>query len=143
MSSCEKHPTPWGFSVIEAMLASSLMALGLAASVRLSMVNLSANQAIQNLDRASALAQNLGECWGVQTPRCLQQFESTSALAPLSSDTSSTWRLSWDVSDVALPGAPSGSLQELHIKITWPEGDKRAELVWVKRRASTPSWVGL
>jgi hypothetical protein len=120
-----------------------LMALGLAATVRLSMVSLSANQAIQNLDRASALAQNLGECWGVQTPMCLQQLESTSELVPFSNETPSTWRLSWDVSDVAMPGAPFGSLQELHIKVTWPEGDKRAELVWVKRRASTPSWVGL
>jgi hypothetical protein len=135
-------PPTSGFSVIEAMLASSLMALGLAASVRLSMVSLSANQAIQNLDRASALAQNLGECWGVQTPVCLQQFESTSELRPLSNPTPNTWRLTWEVSDVLISGAPSGSLQELRIKITWPEGDQMAELVWVKRRASTPSWVG-
>ena len=139
MPSPVSHPTT-GFSVIEAMLASSLMALGLAASVRLSMVSLSANQAIQNLDRASALAQNLGECWGVQTPLCLQQFESTSELSPLSIP--NTWRLTWDVSDILISGAPSGSLQELRVKITWPEVDKRAELVWVKRRASTPSWVG-
>ena len=124
------------------MLASSLMALGLAASVRLSMVSLSANQAIQNLDRASAMAQNLGECWGVQTPLCLQQFESASELPPLSNPTPNSWRLTWDVSDVLISDAPSGSLQELRVKITWPEGDKRAELVWVKLRASTPSWVG-
>ncbi len=135
------HPTS-GFSVIEAMLASSLMALGLAASVRLSMVSLSANQAIQNLDRASALVQNLGECWGVQTPLCLQPFENTSELSPLSNAIPTTWRLTWDVSDVPISGAPSGSLLELHLKVTWPEGDKRAEWVWVKRRASTPSWVG-
>jgi hypothetical protein len=141
MSSSVTPPTS-GFSVIEAMLASSLMALGLAASVRLSMVSLSGNQAIQNLDRASALAQNLGECWGVQTPVCLQQFKSTSELPPLSNPTPNTWRLTWDVSDVLISGAASGSLQELRIKITWPEGDQMAELVWVKRRASTPSWVG-
>jgi hypothetical protein len=136
------NPPTSGFSVIEAMLASSLMALGLAASVRLSMVSLSANQSIQNLDRASALAQNLGECWGVQTPLCLQKFESASELPPLSTPTQTTWRLNWEVSDVLISGAPSGSLQELRIKITWPEGGQMAELVWVKRRASTPSWVG-
>jgi hypothetical protein len=141
MSSSVTPPTS-GFSVIEAMLASSLMALGLAGSVRLSMVSLSANQAIQNLDRASVLVQNLGECWGVQTPVCLQQFESSSELSSLSNPTPTPWRLTWDVSDVLISGAPSGSLQELRVKITWPEGDKRAELVWVKRRASTPSWVG-
>ena len=141
MPSSVTHSTS-GFSVIEAMLASSLMALGLAASVRLSMVSLSANQAIQNLDRASAMAQNLGECWGVQTPLCLQQFESASELPPLSNPTPNSWRLTWDVSDVLISDAPSGSLQELRVKITWPEGDKRAELVWVKLRASTPSWVG-
>lgn len=135
-------PPTSGFSVIEAMLASSLMALGLAASVRLSMASLSANQAIQNLDRASAMAQNLSECWGVQTPVCLQHFDSTSELPPLSNPTPNTWRLTWEVSDVLISGAPSGSLQELRIKITWPEGDQTAELVWVKRRASTPSWVG-
>jgi hypothetical protein len=141
MPSSDTHPTS-GFSVIEAMLASSLMALGLAASVRLSMVSLSANQSIQNLDRASALAQNLGECWGVQTPLCLQKFESASELPPLSIPTQTTWRLNWEVSDVLISAAPSGSLQELRIKITWPEGDQMAELVWIKRRASTPSWVG-
>jgi hypothetical protein len=141
MPSSVTHSTS-GFSVMEAMLASSLMALGLAASVRLSMVSLSANQAIQNLDRVSALAQNLGECWGVQTPLCLQQIESASELPPLSNPTQTKWRLTWEVSDVLISGAPSGSLQELRIKITWPEGDQMAELVWVKRRASTPSWVG-
>ncbi len=141
MPSPVTHPTS-GFSVIEAMLASSLMALGLAASVRLSMVSLSANQAIQNLDRASALVQNLGECWGVQTPLCLQPFENTSEMSPLSNATPTSWRLTWDVTDVPISGAPFGSLLELHLKITWPEGDKRVEWVWVKRRASTPSWVG-
>ena len=129
--------------MLEAVLASGLVALSLAASVRLSMVSLSANQAIRNLDMASALAQDLGECWGVQTPLCLQQFDSASAFAPLANDAQTTWSRTRQVSDIAIPGAPPGSLKELRIKITWPEDGKTAELVWVKRQAATPTWVGL
>ena len=129
--------------MLEAVLASGLVALSLAASVRLSMVSLSANQAIRNLDMASALAQDLGECWGVQTPLCLQQFDGASAFAPFANDAQNTWSRTWQVSDIAIPGAPPGSLKELRIKITWPEDGKTVELVWVKRQAATPTWVGL
>ena len=45
-----------GFSMIEAMVACALMALGLAASVRLSMITLSTAQSVRNLDMASAMA---------------------------------------------------------------------------------------
>jgi hypothetical protein len=131
-----------GFSVVEAMLACALMALGLAASVRLSMITLAAAQSVRNLDMASALAQDLGECWGVQTPLCLAQFKSTASFSPFSNDPSPSWTRTWQETDISILGAPSGQLKELTIKVTWPEGDRTAELVWVKRRASTPTWVG-
>ena len=128
--------------MVEAMLASGLMAMGLAAAVRLNMVGLAASQNIRNIDMASALAQDLGECWGVQTPICLQQFANTSEFSPFSHESQPTWTRTWQVSDITVQGAPSGSLKELRIKVSWPEGEKRAELVWVQRRASTPNWVG-
>jgi Tfp pilus assembly protein PilV len=137
----QTHSTQ-GFSMIEAMVACALMALGLAASVRLSMITLSAAQSVRNLDMASALAQDLGECWGVQTPLCLDQFKSTASFAPFSNDPSPTWTRTWQETDISILGAPSGPLKELTIKVTWPEGDRSSELVWVKRRASTPTWVG-
>lgn len=136
-----KSQTTRGFSVIEALLACGLMALGLAASVRLSMISLSASQANRNFDIASALAQDLGECWDVQTPLCMQQFASTSEFSPFPNNSQLAWTRTWQVSNVAMPGAPAGRLKELRIKITWPEGDKKSELLWVLRRASTPSWV--
>ena len=127
---------------MEAMVACALMALGLAASVRLSMITLSAAQSVRNLDMASALAQDLGECWGVQTPHCLAQFKSTASFSPFSNDPSPSWTRTWQETDISILGAPSGQLKELSIKVTWPEGDRTIELVWVKRRASTPTWVG-
>ena len=131
-----------GFSMIEAMVACALMALGLAASVRLSMITLSAAQSVRNLDMASALAQDLGECWGVQTPLCLAQFKSTASFSPFSNDPSPSWTRTWQETDISILGAPSGQLKELSIKVKWPEGDGTSELIWVKRRASTPTWVG-
>jgi hypothetical protein len=131
-----------GFSMMEAMLACALMALGLAGSVRLSMITLWAAQSVRNLDMASALAQDLGECWEVQTPLCLAQFESTASVAPFSNDPTIHWTRTWQETDISILGAPSGQLKELSIKVTWPEGDRTAELVWVKRRTSTPTWVG-
>lgn len=131
-----------GFSLFEAMVACALLALGMAAAVRLSMITLSASQSIRNLDVASALAQDLGECWAVQTSLCLQQFENVTGIAPFSNDPQLVWKRTWQESTVNLQGAPPGSLKELKIKVTWPEGDQTLELLWVKRRASTPTWVG-
>lgn len=131
-----------GFSLFEAMVACALLALGMAAAVRLSMITLSASQSIRNLDVASALAQDLGECWAVQTSLCLQQFENVTGIAPFSNDPQLVWTRTWQESTVNLQGAPPGSLKELKIKVTWPEGDQTLELLWVKRRASTPTWVG-
>jgi len=131
-----------GFSLIEAMVACALLALGMAASVRLSMITLSASQSIRNLDIASALAQDLGECWAVQTSLCLQQFENVTGNAPFSNDPQLVWKRTWQETTVNIQGAPPGSLKELRIKVTWPEGDQTVELLWVKRRASTPTWAG-
>lgn len=131
-----------GFSLFEAMVACALLALGMAAAVRLSMITLSASQSIRNLDVASALAQDLGECWAVQTSLCLQQFENVTGIAPFSNDPQLVWKRTWQETTVNLQGAPPGSLKELKIKVTWPEGDQTLELLWVKRRASTPNWVG-
>lgn len=131
-----------GFSLFEAMVACALLALGMTAAVRLSMITLSASQSIRNLDVASALAQDLGECWAVQTSLCLQQFENVTGIAPFSNDPQLVWKRTWQETTVNLQGAPPGSLKELKIKVTWPEGDQTLELLWVKRRASTPTWVG-
>lgn len=131
-----------GFSLFEVMVACALLALGMAAAVRLSMITLSASQSIRNLDVASALAQDLGECWAVQTSLCLQQFENVTGIAPFSNDPQLVWKRTWQETTVNLQGAPPGSLKELKIKVTWPEGDQTLELLWVKRRASTPNWVG-
>jgi prepilin-type N-terminal cleavage/methylation domain-containing protein len=131
-----------GFTMIEALLASALLAIGLAASVRLSMASMQATQSSQNLDTASAMAQDLSECWGVQTPLCVQQFESTSAVAELPNGVAARFSRTWTETDIAVQGAPLGSLKELRIKVTWIQDDQTAQSVWVKRRAQTPSWVG-
>ncbi len=135
-----------GFSVLEAVVASALLAMGLAGAVRLSATSLAATQVHRNLDLASGLAQDLAECWGVQTAACVQAFSSTSDLAPLSADPGLVFQRTWQIQGVSMPNTPATtltSLQELRIRVTWMEGLRRSELLWVKRRASTPAWVGI
>lgn len=131
-----------GFTMIEALLASALLAIGLAASFRLSMASMQATQSSQNLDTASAMAQDLSECWGVQTPICVRQFESDSARTELPNGVGARFSRTWTETDIVVQGAPPGSLKELRINISWIQDDQTAQWVWVKRRAQTPSWVG-
>lgn len=132
-----------GFTVLEALTASALLALGLTSAIQLSTLSFSANQASQNLDLASGLAQDLAECWGVQTASCLQQFSNTAPLSPLSADPSRVFHRTWQLSTVPVPETSPCALQELKLVVSWLEGQKTAELVWVKRRSSTPFWIGL
>ena len=123
-------------------MASGLLALGLAGSVRLSAVNLAATQASQRLDLASGLAQDLAECWGVQTATCIQAFSSSADLSPLSTDPGFHLQRTWQVTRLLANGPSMASLEELRIQVSWLEGLNSSELVWIKRRASTPTWVG-
>jgi hypothetical protein len=131
-----------GFTVLEAVMASGLLALGLAGSVRLSAVNLAATQASQRLDLASGLAQDLAECWGVQTATCIQAFSSSADLSPLSTDPGFHLQRTWQVTHLLANGPSMASLEELRIQVSWLDGLNSSELVWIKRRASTPTWVG-
>ena len=131
-----------GFTVLEAVIASGLLALGLAGSVGLSAINWTATQAHHHLDLASGLAQDLAECWGVQTATCLQAFSSSADLSPLSTDLGFHLQRTWQVNNLPVNGASMGSLQELRIQVSWLDGLNSSELVWIKRRASTPTWVG-
>ena len=123
-------------------MASGLLALGLAGSVRLSAVSLTATQASQRLDLASGLAQDLAECWGVQTATCIQAFSSSADLSPLSTDPGFHLQRTWQVTRLLANGPSMASLEELRIQVSWLEGLNSSELVWIKRRASTPTWVG-
>ena len=140
-----KHKQQLGFSVFEVVLASALLGMGLAGAVRLSATSLAATQVHRNLDLASGLAQDLAECWGVQTEACAQAF-STKDLTPLSSDPSLVFQRTWQIQPISLPNSPAmtlNSLQELRIRLTWMDGLKSAELQWVQRRATTPAWIGI
>jgi hypothetical protein len=128
--------------MLEALLASALMAIGLAASVRLSMVSWHAIQANKYQDMASALAQDLGECWGVQTTTCVELFKTNPSIASLPNDVNGYCSSSWQETNISVQGAPLGSLKELRIKVTWLQDGQTTERVWIRRRASTPAWVG-
>ena len=60
-----KNHSQAGFTVLEALFASAILALGLFGSFQLSMASMAANQSQRNLDIASGLAQDLAECWQV------------------------------------------------------------------------------
>ena len=151
----KKHHLPNGFTVMEAVVASAILTLGLSAALQLSTEIFSASQASRHLEIASALAQDLAECWQVQTPQCLAQFSNAGPLTASSSDEPQTFIRTWSVSSLALalPDVASSppmvlptveaSLQELKIEVSWTASvTGRQNLLgnWQVRRASTLVW---
>jgi Tfp pilus assembly protein PilV len=152
----KKHHLPTGFTVMEAVIASAILTLGLSAALQLSTEIISASQTSRQLEIASALAQDLAECWQIQTPQCLAQFSNSSPLTAPSSDESQTFIRTWSVSSIALalPDIASSppiviptdedSLQELKIEVSWTSsvtGRQSMLSNWQVRRASTPVWT--
>lgn len=146
---------PTGFTVMEAVVASAILTLGLSAALQLNTEIFSASQASRHLEIASALAQDLAECWQIQTPLCLAQFSNSSPLTASPSDESLTFIRTWSVSSLALalPDVASSppmvlpteeaSLQELKIEVSWTAsvtGRQTKLSAWQVRRASTPVW---
>jgi hypothetical protein len=131
-----------GFTLLEAVVASALLAYGLAGAVRLSVATLNATQLSRHVDVASGLAQDLTECWGVQTPTCLRMFEASTPLYPLPSHPDLAFVLTWQERNIPVAGMPPTHLQELRIAVTWPEDKQPMQMEWRHRRARTPLWVG-
>jgi hypothetical protein len=119
------------------------LAFGLSGAIRLSLASLAATQANRNLDMASALAQDLAECWGLQTSQCQNMFVQSTSLQPFSANPHLTFVRTWQVHSIPLQGMPAEHLQELQISVSWQEGSKQPEIQWRQRRANTPLWVGL
>jgi hypothetical protein len=132
-----------GFTVLEAVVASALLAFGLAGAMRLSVAAVAAAQLSRHVDVASGLAQDLAECWGLQTPLCQGLFSQSGALYPVSTDPSLAFVRTWQVRSVPVPGMPLAQLQELRISVSWQEPTGSTQITWLLRRANTPLWVGL
>jgi len=135
-----------GFTILEALFASVILALGLFGSFQLSTASMAANQFQRNLDIASGLAQDLAECWQVSSAFCISQFQSSPSTNALSTEAGIQFERSWNTTAISTQGTDPLLLQNLQILVTWPSQDKSnstSELSWQIRRASTPTWVGL
>ena len=135
----------FGFTVLEALFASAVLALGLFGSFQLSLASMSANQSQRSLDLASGLAQDLAECWQVPSAFCIAQFQNLQNTDALSTEAGIQFERSWDITAVSTQGSDPNLLQNLNISVAWPSQDKlngKTELRWQIRRASTPHWVG-
>ena len=136
----------FGFTVLEALFASAVLALGLFGSFQLSLASMSANQSQRSLDLASGLAQDLAECWQVPSAFCIAQFQNLQNTEVLSTEAGIQFERRWDIAAVSTQGSDPNLLQNLNISVAWPSQDKlndKTELRWQIRRASTPHWVGL
>ena len=141
-----KARSQFGFTVLEALFASAVLALGLFGSFQLSLASMSANQSQRNLDLASGLAQDLAECWQVPSAFCIAQFQNLQNTDALSTEAGIQFERRWDITAVSTQGSDPNLLQNLNISVAWPSQDKlndKTELRWQIRRASTPHWVGL
>jgi len=132
-----------GFTVLEALVTSALLAFGLAGAMRLSTTSMAAAQLSRHVDVASGLAQDLAECWHVQTPSCLTLFQHSGAVFPLSTDPGLGFERTWTLQNISIPNMPPQHLQEIRITVTWQEAGQSTQVVWLARQASTPHWVGL
>jgi len=135
-----------GFTVLEVVFASAVLALGLLGSFQLSMASMAANQSQRNLDIASGLAQDLAECWQVPSAFCASQFQSPHNSKALFTEAGIQFERNWNTTAISTQGTDPRLLQNLHISVKWPSQDKlngSTELRWQIRRASTPHWVGL
>ncbi len=135
----------FGFTVLEALFASAVLALGLFGSFQLSLASMSANQSQRSLDLASGLAQDLAECWQVPSAFCIAQFQNLQNTEVLSTEAGIQFERRWDIAAVSTQGSDPNLLQNLNISVAWPSQDKlngKTELRWQIRRASTPHWVG-
>ena len=140
----EKHSLG-GFTVLEALFTSAILALGLFGSFQLSTASMAANQSQRNLDIASGLAQDLAECWQVPSAFCIAQFQNLQNTDALSTEAGIQFERRWDITAVSTQGSDPNLLQNLNISVAWPSQDKlngKTELRWQIRRASTPHWVG-
>ena len=141
-----KTRSQFGFTVLEALFASAVLALGLFGSFQLSLASMSANQSQRNLDLASGLAQDLAECWQVPSAFCTAQFQNLQNTGALSTEAGIQFERSWNTTAISTQGSDPNLLQNLNISVNWPSPDKpngNTELRWQIRRASTPLWVGL
>ena len=135
-----------GFTVLEALFASVILALGLFGSFQLSTASMAAHQSQRNLDLASGLAQDLAECWQVPSAYCISQFQNSLNTSALFTEAGIQFERSWNTTAIATQGTDPMLLQNLQISVKWPSPDKSnspPELSWQIRRASTPTWVGL
>ena len=141
-----KQGAPHGFTVLEAVFASAILAIGLSGVFQLSAASMAANLAQRNLVFASGLAQDLAECWQVNTTICLSQFQTSQQADALSNEAGVQFERSWLIKSISTQSKDPQLLQTLQITVKWPHQDKpdsSAELHWYIRRASTPTWVGL
>ena len=141
----EKHSLG-GFTVLEALFTSAILALGLFGSFQLSTASMAANQSQRNLDIASGLAQDLAECWQVPSAFCTAQFQNLQNTGALSTEAGIQFERSWNTTAISTQGSDPNLLQILNISVKWPNPDNlngNTELRWQIRRASTPHWVGL
>jgi hypothetical protein len=132
-----------GFTVLEALVTSALLAFGLAGAMRLSVTSMAAMQLSRHVDVASGLAQDLAECWHVQTPSCLTLFQHSGAVFPLSTDPGLGFERTWTIHNIPIPNMPPQHLQEIRITVAWQEAGQSTQIDWLARQASTPPWVGL
>ena len=141
-----KTRSQFGFTVLEALFASAVLALGLFGSFQLSLASMSANQSQRNLDLASGLAQDLAECWQVPSVFCISQFQNLQNTGALSTEAGLQFERNWNNTAISTQGTVPRLLQNLQISVKWPNQDKlngSNELRWEIRRASSPDWVGL
>ena len=142
----EHRPKLLGFTVLEAIFASAILAIGLSGVFQLSIASMAANQSQRNLDLASHLAQDLAECWQVPTAFCVSLFQSSNGTSVLNSEIGVEFERTWHMTSISTPNANPNLLQILQISVKWPSQNppgSTAELAWHIRRASTPTWVGL
>ena len=118
-----------GMALVEALVAATLLALGLLGASRLTLRALDAALQTRQHEQAMALARDTLDCALARTSPC----------PPVARVT----RQGVDYT-VQMEQTPLGPfISEVSVRVAWPQGTEQRALLWRTRLSALPDWLGV
>ena len=116
-------------AMVEALVAASLLGLGLLGASRIVQLSLEAARNARHLEQAQAIAHDTLDC-------AIAGWTPCPAAEPLSREGT--------VYTVRLEELPLGAhLREVVVTVRWSSGQRPEQLQWRSRRSTVPVWLGV
>ena len=120
---------PSGMAIVEALVATSLLTLGLLGASRLTLRALDAALQTRHQEQAQSLAREALDCAVSQTQPCP------------AAESITRQGMAYTVQMQHLPR--SSGLTEISVQIAWRSSAGPQQLIWHTRRSDLPDWLGV